>query len=229
MVLNASHFFLRSARPESKSLHVGKIVDFPPLHSVQRQAVCLSPPAHPTPSQSKEESFGDMGANPHNTHELDEKLIIAIDFGTTYSGIAFCFPNRRQTKVTTVLDWPDTGGASQPKIPTAIKYVPGSEDFKWGASVGTGEGIVGVKLLLDPSQERPLYLRTWNAKRDIKNLPKQPVDIAADSMRKMYRHALEQIAKEVPSQYLTLCQMHFVLTGQLGPEGIPFPRCRASC
>ena len=46
--------------------------------------------------------------------ESDEKLIIALDFGTTFSGIAFCFANQRDSKVAAIVDWPGGGNPRQP-------------------------------------------------------------------------------------------------------------------
>ncbi len=148
-------------------------------------------------------------------YQSEEKLVISLDFGTTFSGIAFCFPNQREAKAVAIVDWPGTEGESAPKIPTLINYDPKDKrKFNWGASVNRMmDNIVGVKLLLDPSQERPLYLPTGNSKRDMKKLPKAPVDIAADFIRAMYKHALKEIAKEVPSNYMSMCQKHFVLSG----------------
>jgi hypothetical protein len=86
--------------------------------------------------------------------------------------------------------------------------------------------IVGVKLLLDPDQERPLYLPTGNVKRDLKKLPKRPVEIAADFLKGLYNHALKEIAKEVPANYMSLCQKQFVLSGEseyLQPPEAPSP------
>jgi molecular chaperone DnaK (HSP70) len=160
------------------------------------------------------ESFRNMKTEAPTAYESDEKLIIALDFGTTFSGIAYCFANQRDTKVAAILDWPGAEGESAPKIPTLINYsnAKGGE-FAWGASVNRmQDNIVGVKLLLDPSQERPLYLPTGNIKRTIKNLPKAPVEIAADFIGAVYRHAQSEIAKVVPKDYLKLCQKHFVLS-----------------
>lgn len=47
-----------------------------------------------------------LQANDAVAWESDEKLIISLDFGTTYSGIAFCFANRRDAKVDAVMNWP---------------------------------------------------------------------------------------------------------------------------
>ncbi|KAK3343434.1 Hsp70 family protein-like protein [Lasiosphaeria hispida] len=154
-----------------------------------------------------------MAADGPIAWESDEKLIIALDFGTTFSGIAYCFANQRDAKVAAVVDWPGAEGDAAPKIPTLINYSADGKDFTWGASVDKmQDNIVGVKLLLDPSQERPLYLPMLNYKRTLKNLPKPPVAIAADFIGAVYNHALVEIAKVVPKNYFALCQKHFVLS-----------------
>lgn len=41
-----------------------------------------------------------------STYDAEERVIIALDFGTTFSGIAYCFPNKGNSKVATVVNWP---------------------------------------------------------------------------------------------------------------------------
>lgn len=107
------------------------------------------------------------------------------------------------------------GGESVPKIPTLINYASShGGDFTWGASVDRKlDNIVGVKLLLDPKQELPLYLPTGNVKQDLRKLPKSAIDVAADFISAIYKHALTEISKEVPKDYMTICQKEFVLSG----------------
>lgn len=142
----------------------------------------------------------------------DEKLVIALDFGTTYSGVAFCFPNQSDPKVASIMDWP--GGESAPKVHTLISYdAKDSTKFSWGASVNRmTDSISGIKLLLDPAQERPLYLPTGDLQRDIRRLPKKTADVAADYIRSLFQHALSEITKKVPQGYLAMCQREYVLT-----------------
>jgi hypothetical protein len=87
-----------------------------------------------------------------------------------------------------------------PKIPTLINYgQSGPGNFAWGASVDRQPGnIVGIKLLLDPSQEIPRYLPTSNIKKDLRKLPKPALDVAADFISAIYSHALSEISKKVP-------------------------------
>lgn len=41
-----------------------------------------------------------------NAFEAEERVIIAVDFGTTFSGVAYCFPNQENFKVAAVVNWP---------------------------------------------------------------------------------------------------------------------------
>ena len=171
-------------------------------------------PKHSTVSSQLRELLRNTKLDGPLVYESEEKLIIALDFGTTFSGIAYCFANQRDSNVTAIHEWPGAEGESVPKIPTLINYRHGKGgEFAWGASVNRMEdNIVGVKLLLDPSQERPMYLPTANTKRTLKSLPKPPVEIAADFIGAVYRHALSEIAKVVPKDYFKLCQKEFVLS-----------------
>jgi hypothetical protein len=99
-----------------------------------------------------------------------------------------------------------------PKIPTLVNY--NGNEFTWGAAVNPiADNIVGVKLLLDPSQEKPIYLPSGNIKTELKKLPKAPVMVAADFIRSIYQYALKEISKEVPERYMAMCQKQFVLSG----------------
>ncbi|KAG5956760.1 hypothetical protein E4U57_002313 [Claviceps arundinis] len=146
--------------------------------------------------------------------EREEKLIIALDFGTTYSGVAYCFANKTDAKPIAIMKWPGNRGISAPKIPTVIEYSDeGPAGFRWGASADkTRGGIVAIKLLLDPEQERPLYLSANNTRKQLKSLPKKPVEIAADFIRAIYEHALGEIYTTVPKAYMDICQKEFVLS-----------------
>jgi molecular chaperone DnaK (HSP70) len=162
------------------------------------------------------------------TSSLDtgEHLIIAFDFGTTYSGVAYCFPSQQDAKVYPIMDWPE--GETAPKIPTLIRYdAHNSSRFSWGPSVNQvnqrENAIVGVKLLLDPSQECPLYLPIGHGttEQDIRKLQKTPVQVAADFLGAIHQHALSEIARKVPAGYLSLCSKQFVLSGNHHPRSIP--------
>ncbi|KAG6024259.1 hypothetical protein E4U40_003407 [Claviceps sp. LM458 group G5] len=162
-----------------------------------------------------------MTSNHHREHnrlfiagEREEKLIIALDFGTTYSGVAYCFANQTDAKPVAIMKWPGNRGISAPKIPTMIEYSKEEPTgFRWGASASKARGgIVAIKLLLDPEQERPLYLSANNTRKQLKFLPKKPVEVAADFIRAIYEHALGEISTAVPKAYMDICEKEFVLS-----------------
>lgn len=103
-------------------------------------------------------------------------------------------------------------GHSQPKVPTTICYDPQDpRKFTWGGQRHHGDVIEGVKLLLDPEQERPIYLPK-PPRLDLASMGKTPVDVAADYIGAIYNHALRQIAAGVPEGYVETCKKDFVLT-----------------
>ncbi|KAF5554730.1 Hsp70 family heat shock protein [Fusarium napiforme] len=158
---------------------------------------------------SVEEVTRSLGSSVINSKD---RIIIALDFGTTYSGVAYCFASSSDVKP--VVDWLGLEGRTQPKVPTAIAYDPDdNSEFKWGGQLSwRDDHVQGVKLLLDPKQTRPSYLPSANVKNEMKRLPKSAVDVAADFIGAMYSHALEKIGSRVPRDYLDLCQKTFVLS-----------------
>lgn len=50
--------------------------------------------------------YEEMRVSGQTPNDSDERLIIALDFGTTFSGIAYCFANQRDAKVIPIVDWP---------------------------------------------------------------------------------------------------------------------------
>ncbi|EXM19166.1 hypothetical protein RAB80_011500 [Fusarium oxysporum f. sp. vasinfectum] len=144
-----------------------------------------------------------------------ERIVIALDFGTTYSGVAYCFCNSgKKPDVRPVVDWVGLEGLTQPKVPTAVAYDPeDNSSFKWGGQLTwRDDHVQGVKLLLDPDQTKPSYLPSNNIKSELKKLPKDAVDVAADFIGAIYRHSILKIESRVPRDYLALCQRSFVLS-----------------
>ncbi|KAF2103534.1 hypothetical protein NA57DRAFT_53054 [Rhizodiscina lignyota] len=54
-------------------------------------------------------------------NENTDRLIIGLDFGTTYSGVAYAFTTRPD-QVYSVTEWPGAVGRTVPKAPTILKY-----------------------------------------------------------------------------------------------------------
>ncbi|KAL8671693.1 MAG: hypothetical protein Q9168_003815 [Polycauliona sp. 1 TL-2023] len=146
-------------------------------------------------------------------HESDDQLIIGLDFGTTFSGIAFAFTNANQPEPTSILDWPGLEGFKQPKVPTIMSYDPSKKTpYTWGAQKHKHAKIEGMKLLLDPGQETPLYIPETNTAAELKKLGKPAIDVVTDYITAIYKHALDRIETKIPAEYLKMCQKKFVVT-----------------
>ncbi|KAI1428888.1 actin-like ATPase domain-containing protein [Xylaria sp. FL1777] len=147
--------------------------------------------------------------------DAEDRVVIALDFGTTFSGIAYAFSNPgRRAEVVPILDWPGLEGHRQPKVPTLVSYNPDDPTkFKWGGQVDwRSEAVQGVKLLLDPKQQQPMYLPANHLRNELKKLPKDPVDVAADFIGAIYSHALSKIEAAGVKEYFHMCQKEFVLS-----------------
>ncbi|KAF8861505.1 Hsp70 family protein-like protein [Acephala macrosclerotiorum] len=144
-------------------------------------------------------------------YQTKEQLVIALDFGTTYSGIAYAFKKDKMPVAVCVIDWP--GSVTQPKIPTVISYDPNDNTrFTWGTQKHNSDVLQGIKLLLDPDQPRPIYLPELNVKSDLQRIGKTALDITADYMGAIYKHAMYVIRSKVSVDYLDVCQKQFVLS-----------------
>ncbi|KAL8667386.1 MAG: hypothetical protein Q9202_000602 [Teloschistes flavicans] len=142
--------------------------------------------------------------------EADDQLIIGLDFGTTFSGIAYAFTNTNKPEPTSILDWPGLEGFKQPKVPTILSYDPKQKNvFTWGAQKHKNAKIEGIKLLLDPGQETPLYIPETNTSAELKKLGKPPTEVVTDYIASIYKHALNRIESKVPAEYLKMCQKKF--------------------
>jgi hypothetical protein len=41
-----------------------------------------------------------------NSYQSENQLVVALDFGTTFSGIAYAFANGHKPDVISIMDWP---------------------------------------------------------------------------------------------------------------------------
>lgn len=98
-------------------------------------------------------------------------------------------------------------------MPTVISYDPkNKKSFTWGAQRHKNALIEGIKLLLDPDQEQPIYIPQSNTKNELKRLGKPPLEVAADYIGAIYKHAMSRIEAKVPLDYLHMCQKRFVVS-----------------
>lgn len=153
-----------------------------------------------------------MAFDTDNSTNAPDRLIIALDFGTTFSGyvrnhaargrlcwltpgsVAYAFSTDPE-KVYSITSWPGGDSRVLAKTPTTIKYDSRSGDtFKWGYELDQtlDDKITRFKLLLDPEERGPYNLQI-DLRADSERLPKPAVAVASDYMRSIYQHALAEI------------------------------------
>lgn len=149
-----------------------------------------------------------------------QRIIIGVDFGTTYSGVAWANSNTPRD-IIPIRQWPDAVGKQDvDKVPSEMAYLPDGS-FKWGFQA-TAESVVKeanvlqyMKLLLDPSQEQnsdladPLGLTQMR-----ESLPpgKEPMDVVADYLAALRMHALDVLSKTYGTEFWKVIPIEYHLT-----------------
>ncbi|CAZ85793.1 unnamed protein product [Tuber melanosporum] len=137
---------------------------------------------------------------------------IGIDFGTTYSGIAWAYSSTPE-KVNVVGKWVAGRSRTSGKAPSEIAYT--SSGVKWGFGIPIKEPtLTWFKLLLDPTKY-PLANSTNSPLARTKQLiphGKNPVDVVADYLSELYKHTINHLEKTLGKSTVEVSPLDFVLT-----------------
>ncbi|KAJ7145829.1 hypothetical protein C8R44DRAFT_972814 [Mycena epipterygia] len=128
------------------------------------------------------------------------KLVIAIDFGTTFSGVAYGSSRIASGKVQQILNWPGSSETFR-KIPTCLLYDEFGRILAWGLEAKNASAIPGTsryewfKLFLDPRA-----LRDESALDPrLPELPpgKTATDLITEFLSCLWEYAREQITRDI--------------------------------
>jgi molecular chaperone DnaK (HSP70) len=170
--------------------------------------------------------------------EEGTKLIIAIDFGTTYSGVAYAHssidrpkandlsPEHFRDKIVAVKKWPNVAQLFSEKTPTVLAY-QNSQLIAWGGKVRNSHStqVSHFKLGLQDNVIHHFFSRTrfeatalggflsssnWRHP----DLPdKHPVDFATDYIRELREYILNVVLpQEFGKEFLANQLIMYVLT-----------------
>ncbi|KAI9271874.1 hypothetical protein BDA99DRAFT_569638 [Phascolomyces articulosus] len=138
------------------------------------------------------------------------RVIIAYDFGTTYSGAAYAFTHTTPTEVFDIQSWPHKGGNFYPKVPTAAVYPRNSQQqsksfgrsslYKWGYSA--------KKEMLKPDADKEsilisrfkLHLDESLLHPHLKN-GLTVVETVADYLSALHEHTLDELSRSFAKNY----------------------------
>ncbi|KAI0550830.1 hypothetical protein F4679DRAFT_594438 [Xylaria curta] len=153
-------------------------------------------------------------------------IVISIDFGTTFTGVAYGYVKSNNQNPSDVAPrrvtlWPASGNDEAdtdcPKVPSRITYSQGGE-IVWGqqASDEQGTAILWFKLLLLNELDLPSHLEDSNhiklARRSVEKTGKDVVTIISDYLSKVWEHVLEVITRARGRQFVNTHPFHVVVT-----------------
>lgn len=157
-----------------------------------------------------------------------QRHIIAIDFGTTYTGVAHLHPDNVKRpslqpqeiaqNISLVQKWPDATEAAAQKIPTTLTLDAQGNVGTWGASATDGKVLRYFKLGLQPDAYRNTngqptdgFLASFGWNNAVAN--KSPLDLAADYLTQVvsYLHTT-YFPDAFPGKFLKKQEFDYVVT-----------------
>ncbi len=142
-------------------------------------------------------------------------LIIGIDFGTTYSGVAWATPyDVQQEQINLIHSWPGMG-QEKGKAPTELYYDDGQ--IYWGYEIPDDvDPVQWFKLQLLRDEDLGPELRTseyvGRCRRMLRETGKSATDLVADYLRLLWEHVIDTICRDRGTAAVEGMKFHVVLT-----------------
>jgi len=148
----------------------------------------------------------------------DSALLIGIDFGTTFSGVAWAW-SKRLENINVVTNWDSVLylNKENEKAPSEIYYGEGTEEVSWGYGIPLeAEPLKWFKLLLvdegDLQEDVRKSHQIKRAREMLANHRKTAVEVVADYLRLLWKHVIKTIERERGSNSASRLPFRVVLT-----------------
>ncbi|KAK3398281.1 hypothetical protein B0T20DRAFT_498078 [Sordaria brevicollis] len=144
-------------------------------------------------------------------------IIIGIDFGTTFSGVAYTWSTKGdKVQVITSWDVDNYSSSNEEKTPTALSFL-GGNNVDWGYSVPKeADQVKWFKLLLLDEKDLPEEVKTSSrileARSYLKKHNKTPIEAIAVYLRCLWDHCIQRIAESVSKTLVNYSKFHVVMT-----------------
>ncbi|CAN9107961.1 unnamed protein product [Alternaria alternata] len=125
------------------------------------------------------------------------RLIVGLDYGTTYTGVSFCETAGNGTgdeHIEVVHDWPSqhTKIGTKEKVPSEVTYQ--KQGLLWGSLIPPNvQRHLWTKLQLDPTQKGELVKIVREVSTSSEHPNKQPVEIIADFLAQVKAHLIKNL------------------------------------
>ncbi|RYP44143.1 hypothetical protein DL768_009378 [Monosporascus sp. mg162] len=148
------------------------------------------------------------------------KLVVGIDFGTTFSGVSWLFHNgtKAPTNPEVITRWLSTHArnSDRVKVPTKLYYDKHTKNVSWGYNIPEGEPIQWFKLLLLNDEDLPTHLQgsahLRKARTMLEELGKDATQVTADYLKQLWQHSMKAIEKAKGPSLIKAAPIHVVLT-----------------
>ncbi|CAG9936358.1 unnamed protein product [Clonostachys rosea f. rosea IK726] len=150
-----------------------------------------------------------------NDTDLEDFMVIGIDFGTTYSGAAWAtVADFESEEINLITNWPGIGG-EEGKAPTELFYEHG--DVMWGYGIpADADPVRWFKLLLLQEEDLAPELRqsdfVLRARKMLRENNKTATDLIADYLKALWAHILNSIKKARSKTVIEALRFHVVIT-----------------
>ncbi|POS78878.1 hypothetical protein DHEL01_v202724 [Diaporthe helianthi] len=150
---------------------------------------------------------------------IADRLIVGVDFGTTFSGVAAVYTSNPDD-VEIIKTWPGGNGITSDKVPTEISYEMPKDapsgtkpTVKWGFQFKPEESRLRcIKLFLDRSQKLPFYVSPLETAGQLKKYNKTVVDAVSDYLTQIYDHTMDTLTRRYGESFMASTKVDFVLT-----------------
>ncbi|KAL3474643.1 hypothetical protein BJX99DRAFT_231373 [Aspergillus californicus] len=146
---------------------------------------------------------------------LDEFMVIGIDFGTTYSGAAWAtIDDFEADQINLITNWSGQG-REEGKAPSEIFYEHGK--LMWGYDIPPdADPVKWFKLLLLREEDLDPKLRAsefvLRGRKMLRELDKTATDVIADYLRALWQHVMKTIHKARGKSVIAALAFHVVIT-----------------
>ncbi|KAF2718371.1 actin-like ATPase domain-containing protein [Polychaeton citri CBS 116435] len=144
--------------------------------------------------------------------EFGTRLVIGLDFGTTFSGIAFALDTVEDPlkAIEVITSWPGANSITSDKVPSELSY---SRAIRWGFEVHPEEARLRcMKLLLEACQKLPSYVSSEDTYNLLLRSDKRARDVVKEYLAALYHHTIETLKCRYGSVFVNTTGLDFVLT-----------------
>ncbi|KAL7800433.1 hypothetical protein V8C43DRAFT_327236 [Trichoderma afarasin] len=150
--------------------------------------------------------------------EGDPTIVIGIDFGTTFSGVAWARSSRPE-QINIVTSWKSNlnFNGDKEKVSTTISYPDEGEAPLWGYTSTVGaSSLKWFKLCIIDTDNIPEYLRESNhletAEVALKRLNNHAIEVISDYLRELWKFTLDCIERAEGASIVELSTFKVIVT-----------------